>query len=183
MQTSQWKSHCKHLKREEERQIFEVQVAEKDREIDELSTKDIEAAVQLEHWESWWQEGSTDKVERQEPIDEPSTPFVISQPSTQQQFFATTSSAKVRSQTFPKGTNDGMRAKDRAIPAWMREPRPLLHQQHHRKVHRTYRYSLFRELCQVHLLNLQVLGQLPGKSYSPQFRSWISTPVLQAQGQ
>ena len=73
----------------------------RERDIDELSAKFIEASEKLEQWENWWKEGSTDKSEA-EPIDhrleglkpiteeerrqQPTTPFKLAKHSVPQEF-------------------------------------------------------------------------------------------------
>ena len=72
-----------------------------ERDIDDLSAKFIEASEKLEQWENWWKEGSMDAREA-EPIarqqdglrtiseeerqSQPTTPFVLSQPTIPQEF-------------------------------------------------------------------------------------------------
>ena len=67
-----WKIHCDELTEQFNAERLELtqQISDKERDIDDLSAKFIEASEKLEQWDIWWQEGSTAQVAREvEPID------------------------------------------------------------------------------------------------------------------
>ena len=122
-QAERWKIHCGELTEQFEVALTQ-EVSEKERDIDDLSAKFIEASEKLEQRDIWWQqEGSTAREAREvEPIDrqnpeglttiaeeerqhQPTTHFVQSQP-TIPRIFAAASSAKVCSQNFPRRANE-----------------------------------------------------------------------------
>ena len=59
MQASQWKSHCEELTQQYEAQVAQdaERISEMERDLDDLSSKFIEASEKLEQWESWWNRG------------------------------------------------------------------------------------------------------------------------------
>ena len=64
MQASQWKSHCEELTQHYDAQVAldAERISEMERDLDDLSSKFIDASEKLEQWETWWKEGSTGQM-------------------------------------------------------------------------------------------------------------------------
>ena len=123
LQAERWKIHCDELNHQFEAERLELteEISLKERDIDELSAKFIEASEQLEQWEYWWKERSTDKSEAK-PIDhhleglkpiieeelqqQPTTPFVLSKPSIPQEFLPPPLPPKFAHISFPRRANE-----------------------------------------------------------------------------
>ena len=118
-----------------------------ERDLDELSAKYIEASDKLEQWDIWWQEGSTNTREA-EPIDQqteglkpiieeerqqqPTTPFVIAQPTIPQEFLPPPLPPKFAHINFPKRANESDESSHtgmdpQAIPAFAPTTPPSVH--------------------------------------------------------
>ena len=123
MQASQWKIHCDELTQQCDAETARdaEKVSEMERDLDDLSSKFIEASEKLEQWENWWKEGSTD-AQVSEPIDrqqeglkpiieeerqqQPTTPFVMAQPTIPQEFLPPPLPPKFAHKNFPKWANE-----------------------------------------------------------------------------
>ena len=126
MQASQWKSHCEELTQHYDAQVAQdaERISEMERDLDDLSSKFIDASEKLEQWESWWKEGSLRQMDAQvaEPIDrqhevlgpiieeerqqQPMTPIVMAPPTIPQEFLPPPLPPKFAHKNFPKRANE-----------------------------------------------------------------------------
>ena len=130
MQASQWKSHCEELTQHYNALVAQdaERVSEMERDLDDVSSKLIDASEKLEQWESWWKEGSlrdaqvVEQIDRQEPIErqhevlgpiieeerqqQPMTPIVMAPPTIPQEFLPPPLPPKFAHKNFPKRANE-----------------------------------------------------------------------------
>ena len=126
VQASQWKSHCEELTQQYDAQVARdaERTSEMERDLDDLTSKFIDASEKLEQWETWWKEGSTGQMDAQvaEPIDrqqeglkpiieeerqqQPMTPNVMAPPTIPQEFLPPPLPQKFAHKNFPKRANE-----------------------------------------------------------------------------
>ena len=123
MQASQWKIYCDELTQQcnAETARYAEKVSEMEQDLDDLSSRFIDASEKLEQWENWWKEGSTD-AQAAEPIDrqqevlkpiieeerqqQPTPPFVMALPTIPQEFLPLPLPPKFAHKNFPKRANE-----------------------------------------------------------------------------
>ena len=130
MQASQWKSHCEELTQHYDAQVAQdaERISEMERNLDDVSSKFIEASEKLEQWESWWNSDAqvAEPIERQHEVlgpiieeerqQQPMTPIVMAPPTIPQEFCRRLFRQSSLTKISPSGR---MRATNPAIPVWM----------------------------------------------------------------
>ena len=126
MQASQWKSHCEELTQHYDAQVAldAERISEMERDLDDVSSKFIDASEKLEQWENWWNRDAqvAEPIDRQEPVDrqlevlrpiieeerqqQPMTPNVMAPPTIPQEFLPPPLPPKFAHKNFPKRANE-----------------------------------------------------------------------------
>ena len=120
MQASQWKSHCEELTQHYDALVARdaERISEMERDLDDVSSKLIEASEKLEQWESWWSSDAqvAEPIERQQEVlgpiieeerqQQPVTPIVMAPPTIPQEFLPPPLPPKFAHKNFPKRANE-----------------------------------------------------------------------------
>ena len=120
MQASQWKSHCEELTQHYDALVAQnaERVSEMERDLDDVSSKLIDASEKLEQWESWWSSDAqvAEPIERQQEVlgpiieeerqQQPMTPNVMAPPTIPQEFLPPPLPPKFAHKNFPKRANE-----------------------------------------------------------------------------